>query len=540
MRLALCLNAALLGFASVALGQETTGALPVSMRLGLDPHAMAAVEAAPFDADAAEADDRMRDAMGKVPLYGRFVAVEASLGTAGTWLDLPGGDRLWRLRITSPGAIAIELFLEDVHLPPGAQLHVYSADGDEVYGGYTAAHVQENGALATDLTRGDACVLEYHEPAAVRGEGSLRLRRMAHAYRMADLLSGECEVDVLCPEGDNWVDQRNAVVRIRVVDPSGTGFCTGALVNNTAQDCKPYVLTAHHCIVDSQDSNFATFQFRWNYQRASCEGGTTNGFNMVGCTRRADSNDNGGDNGSDFALLELTSAVPASVGAYYAGWDATGTGSNSGVCIHHPDGDYKKISTYATNLVSTTWGGPSGSHWRVTWAATANGHGVTEPGSSGAPLFNASKRIIGTLTGGSSFCDTPTAPDYFGKMSFHFGTANPNPAAEELRNWLSPVFSATTLNGSYNPCATIGIDEVRLPEPEVFPNPFTDRFTVRLPESLQGADRLEVTDATGRLLHAARISSSTCTVEAMAWSGGTYVLSVFEGGARTGSVRVVR
>ena len=47
-----------------------------------------------------------------------------------------------------------------------------------------------------------------------------------------------------------------------------------------------------------------------------------------------------------------------------------------------------KISTYTTTLGTGTWsGGISSGHWTVRWAATTNGWGVTEGGSSGSPLL---------------------------------------------------------------------------------------------------------------------------------------------------------
>lgn len=546
MRALLLLNVGLAFFLSSAKAQETTGAVPLSVALGLDSEMVPSAYAQPFDPDAAAMADGQREADGKVPLYGRFVACEAALPSHGLWTELPGGDRLWRLEVVSPGALSVELFFEDVHLPNGAQVHVIGPDGGSWFGGYTAAHVRD-GLLSADLVMGERCVIEYHEPAAVRGEGSLLLRRLAHGYRSVSVRepgsrSGECQVDVACSEADAWQDQVRSVMRIRVVDPVGVGFCTGVLMNNSAQDCKPYVLTANHCTMDSNTGNFSSFQFRWNYQQSLCDGTSTtiNGFNVVGCTRRADSNDNGGDNGSDFTLVELNAPVPASVNAYYAGWDAANTAPAGGVCIHHPDGDYKKISTFTSTAVSTSWGGPSGTHWRVTWAPTLHGHGVTEGGSSGSPLFNSAKRVVGTLTGGSSFCDTPTAPDYYGKMSYHFGTGNPNPTAEELKFYLAPVFNVTSLNGSSNPCATIGIEERLLPKPEVSPNPSSDRFNVLLPEAIAEADAWEARDLAGRTIALGRVTATRFIVDASAWSDGVYLLIARFGAEPVGAVRLVK
>lgn len=113
---------------------------------------------------------------------------------------------------------------------------------------------------------------------------------------------------------------------------------------------------------------------------------------------------------SDFALLELQEDPRKRTGVtpYYLGWDRSGNPGTGGVCIHHPKGDLKRISTYTITPTSTDHLGSSinssKSHWRVLWATTATNHGVTEYGSSGSPLLNANHRIIGQLHGGHSNC----------------------------------------------------------------------------------------------------------------------------------------
>ena len=50
-------------------------------------------------------------------------------------------------------------------------------------------------------------------------------------------------MDVICSDGLPWANEIKSVVRIL----TGGTLCTGTLVNNTAQDGTPYVLTAEHC-----------------------------------------------------------------------------------------------------------------------------------------------------------------------------------------------------------------------------------------------------------------------------------------------------
>jgi PKD repeat protein len=142
----------------------------------------------------------------------------------------------------------------------------------------------------------------------------------------------------------------------------------------------------------------------------------------------------------------------ANLNAYWNGWNASTSPTTGGVSIHHPAGDIKKISTFSGNTVSTQWGTATGSHWRVTWTANANGHGVTEGGSSGSPLFDNTGNIIGTLTGGGSFCTALSAPDQYGKMAFHW-TNNGTTAIEQLKPWLDPAnLNVLVFGGSADPC----------------------------------------------------------------------------------------
>lgn len=531
-----------------ATAQETTGAQPLSIRLQLPAAGVPTLEASAFDRAAADAEDASRAEDGKLPLYARFVAVHADPATNGLWTELPNGDRIWRVLLHSDGALATELFFTEAHLPPGSQLHVHSPDGSEMHGGYTDAHVQADGSLSTEMIMGEVCMVEYHEPAAVRGEGSFRMERLLHAYRFLDALSGACQVDVICPEGAAWQDQRDAVMRIRVVIPSGAGFCTGTLVNNTARDCKGYILTAFHCTEESVEANYASYLFRFNYQRTGCGTGNTTSNSLTGCARRAGSQDQGGALGSDFTLLELTPAIPAAFNPYWAGWDIGTSTPLNGVCIHHPDADVKKISTYTAAASNATWGGvANSSHWMVTWSATASGHGVTEVGSSGSPLFNTNKRVVGTLTGGSSCCTTNgcgsgtslTAPDFYGKMSFHFGNGNPNPANERLSAWLSPVGAPAFLEGSRNPCVDIGVMEHELPRLSLAPNPATNTVDVSLAIPMRGKTRLQCADLTGRIVSEHAFQGSTMVIDVAGLPVGTYMVKLVSADQQVAASRLV-
>jgi lysyl endopeptidase len=146
----------------------------------------------------------------------------------------------------------------------------------------------------------------------------------------------------------------------------------------------------------------------------------------------------------------------ANFNAYWNGWDANNSVVAGGAGIHHPAGDIKKISTFNATPSSQTYGGSTANtHWRFSWSANSNGHGVTEGGSSGSPIFKSNGRIFGTLTGGSSFCNQLTAPDLYGKVSYHW-TSNGTNTNYQLKTFLDPGNTgALVLDGSSNPCSVV-------------------------------------------------------------------------------------
>jgi hypothetical protein len=272
---------------------------------------------------------------------------------------------------------------------------------------------------------GDRITVEYLEPAAVAGQGQLRIGQVTHAYR--DVLgltkglgdSGACNNNVVCPEGDDWQNEISAVAIIIV---GGSGYCTGQLLNNCASDGTPYFLTANHC---TTGANVGTWVFRFNWESPTCTPTTNGPTNMTvsGASLLVNSG------GSDVALLQLNSTPPDSYEVYYSGWDASGTTPTNQTCIHHPSGDVKKISFDNQSAGQASWGGAA--CWHIfNWD-----DGTTEPGSSGSGLWNQDHRLIGQLYGGTASCSN-NIDDYFGR----FGVSYPL-----LEDWLGTC--GTTLDG---------------------------------------------------------------------------------------------
>ena len=494
-------------------------------------------------------EDQVADAEGKPPRYAVHLPVNISTQNGGTWFELKGGARVWRLRLETNGALATTLLYNMFDIPEGGLVHIYNDDRSHMIGAFTSQNNADGGTYATQLVIGEACTIEYYEPAHVRGQGLIEIADLGYCYRHIYGVEPEngrggsqsCEVDVNCsPEGNNWQDEKRGVVRVGLVFANGSSsWCTGSMVNNTSLDCAPYLLTALHCTEGSSTNSFGQYVIYYNYESSGCGSGSApTNQTAVGVTELANSGDGGGNSGSDFSLLEVTGNISSSYNIYYNGWNAQATAGTGGVGIHHPAGDRKKISTYSSQLQSTQWGSASGSHWQVYWVGTANGHGVTEGGSSGSPLFDNQGRIVGTLTGGGSYCfQVPNpSPDQYGKMAYHW-QSNPG---DDLKDYLDPANTGQlTLSGTYAPCTPpttndAGISDIESPEGSICDNSITPVVTLT---NYGGNDLMSVIinyniDGTGTQQYTwngnlATNQSATITLPTMAVTAGNHTFNAY-------------
>ena len=130
---------------------------------------------------------------------------------------LADGSTVWRLNVTSPGALHIALYFNRFELPEGAEMYIYDESGDFVLGRFLAEDTLEGGIFYTQEIPGSVCRIEYHEPAAVAGQGRLEISEVYHGYKdffHTDMLGlskdphgssdGNCHINVICSEGDDW------------------------------------------------------------------------------------------------------------------------------------------------------------------------------------------------------------------------------------------------------------------------------------------------------------------------------------------------
>ncbi len=506
-----------------------------SIALNIDHVDMPAV-----DADKLLAEDAVTE-KGTPLRVGIVHSVDFTFENSGRTDILPDGSRLWRLAITSPDATLISVIFSKFNIPEGAMLHVYSSDRTQVSQAYTNEdYAKTNGYMGTLDIVGDEITLEYYEPADAAFRGEIQIERVSHIYR--DIMhlknaskgywgdaEGDCHINAICSDGDPWRDQINSVVCILISENGESFMCSGAMINNVRQDKTPYVLTANHC---STASN-AVFRFLFDYQTHTCDG--TSGYNSriaYGGEVIASAGYNGNNNlssSSDFLLLKITGEIPASAqrNLVFAGWDASGS-SSVGIAVHHPGGDYKKISF---PRVVASPGGTYNKYWIVGWYSNPN-RGCTEQGSSGSPLFNANGRIIGDLSTGSSACDNMSGTDSYGKFSYSWTNSNNSNNARKLKPWLDPDNTgALSMPGMRYDGTPVGVENYITSDRTFIASPNPSDGRIFLKGSFEQGNALcNVYDAAGTLVHSSTVDAApTFQMNLSNLSDGIYFMEIVQG-----------
>jgi lysyl endopeptidase len=477
MKKQLLLIAAVL-FSGGLFAQQGDGGLPKGEKLSGMYKNVGAWRFDQPDIDALRAEDAEIDDTGTAPWrFGFNNYTNLGLNNSGTWFDLPNGDRIWLLKIVCDNALTINLTFNQTSIPEGNELYVYNPDKSFILGKFTDYHLYD-GELGTELVPGSEVIVEYFVPAINKEKvGNVNVYRVTHGYRTANEFmekafgsSGNCNMNVNCPDGAEWVNQRNGAV---MLVSGGSGFCSGSLINNTLNDGKPYVLTANHCYSDPTN-----WVFRFNWQATGCTnpGSSPTFQSLSGAVLRARRSP------SDFALVEITGGlvngtVPLGYSPYFSGWDNTNIAPSTTVSIHHPSGDIKKIA-FDDNpaTAATAMGSETNGTWRVVWDRNT----TTEGGSSGSPLFDQNKRIIGQLWGGGASCTNLTSPDYYGRLGNSWNPAS-STSANHLVTWLDPNASGATFIDGYDPnnavsaeydagLAGLNLTEVTVCEPQYIPS----------------------------------------------------------------------
>jgi hypothetical protein len=453
-------------YSLVTVAQVTNEGKPISWKLKLQEiKAVQAIKLPSFDLKAIQEEDKTNDKFQAKPWrFGYKHTVDYGLENSGLWTELSNGDRVWRILFESKGALSLNFIFDKFFMPDGGKVYLYNDDRSDLLGAYTDIQNQKSGILGTWLVKGDKVWIEYYEPKKVKGLGKLHIANATHGYRTRETYqktlgdSGDCNHDVNCPIGSDWEQHKDHNKKsVALILNNGNDWCTGALINNTNNDQKAYLLTANHCTDSQNPANWA-FRFGWISPNPVCAATTasTNGptnMSISGATIKANNAN------SDVALLELTGTIPPAWDRVWAGWDRTDVAPSFVVGIHHPSGDIMKISRDDTGVIKSPNGNPTAQTWEITSAGNGWEIGVTEPGSSGSPLFDDNGRIIGQLYGGGAACsgtDDNGSLDYYGRFGISWDAGGT--AATQLKDWLDPTGTNVSTLESFPVLQVFAID----------------------------------------------------------------------------------
>ena len=434
-------------------------------------------------------EDMLMDQKGGPVPYAYPIRVNFTPENSGIWQEMDDGSKVWRLKVHIPGALGSNTYYQKIWLPEGGKFFVYSEDTKQSIGAIISEFIEgskdEPIQFATALIYGENVVYEYYQPASVKESPVISISCIDYAYRyvnnpyniglrsFGDALS--CNININCPAGNNWQAEKHAVVRISIPFDNRTAWGSGALVNNTNNDYTPYVLTADHNFVhpltliryyDAEGSSvanpYASFNasgmiFYWEYEHPGCSNSPTEPTPPTSSGATVIAN----NPISDFGLLKIKPLedprLKPGVVPYYLGWDNSGNAVSSGVGIHHPRGDVKKISlsnqiqNYSNQIGWDMGITPANSHWIISYTI---GNGITEKGSSGSPFINNNRKVIGQLHGGSvsciDTCNCPSIDKYYGKFNVSWTGNGSSNIQRRLNHWLdSAGFNPPTLNGTF-------------------------------------------------------------------------------------------
>lgn len=440
-----------------SIAQVTNSGKPLSWKISVNTNKYILPA---FDLKAIQEEDRINDEKGQGPWrFGHDHLVDINIENSGTWTNLSDGSRIWLYNISSPGALTMNFIFDEFYIPEGGKLYFYNKDKTDLLGAYTHTQNREDQLFGSWLIDGDDIYIEYFEPADKIGQGKLNISKAIHGYRsVTDNFqnkglndSGPCNLDVDCSIGSDFDSKKDDLKKsVGLVIVGGTSGCSGALINNTNNDGTPYFLTADHCLFGSVGS--WAFRFNWRSPNPVCAtgAGSTNGSfdqTVSGATLRAT------NSGSDFTLVEITAPVPSSWDLVWAGWDRTTNVPSYTVGIHHPAGDIMKV---CRDNDSPTMSVQSGAQ---VWFLNEWEIGVTEPGSSGSPLFNQDGRIIGQLYGGTAACSGTSnngQPDWYGRFDVSWNSGS-SPSTR-LREWLDPNNTGQTTLDQFPPAQLFNND----------------------------------------------------------------------------------
>ncbi|MDO4790221.1 MAG: T9SS type A sorting domain-containing protein [Porphyromonas sp.] len=356
-------------------------------------------------------------------LFAQKRLVNINLVREGLQQQTDDGRTLIRYAVKVPNAKGLNFFFDKFFLPEDSYLTIHALEKSESsIGSFGTENNSESKALPTMSIEGSVALIELDLPSSLNGqEALLHLSDVNAEFRSQPRQSNPgtltCSPNAIClPQ---YQRESKAVVSLIV---NGTVRGSGAMINNTAEDGRPLLATASHVLLRSffdldkdYDHLAKTVVAYFGHQTTDCEGLIAPQVQQsVAGTKLLTIFEKG-----DMCLLELNQKPPVEYNAYLGGWNKTEANPEGPfVCVHHPNGMPKRLAMTSTQVVKG-WPPSLGYPHPIVpnlyyWWVKKWDLGVTMPGSSGSPLYDAEGYMIGFLTAGASECSSPFDDVYTG------------------------------------------------------------------------------------------------------------------------------
>jgi lysyl endopeptidase len=439
--------------------------------------------------------------------FASAVQTDFDLQNCGQWTNLLNGDRIWILGLEVPGALSLSLTLRNLNIPRGGRVYFYTEDHQNYIGPLTSRD-NTSGFLGIPHLQGSRIIIEYYEPFAYRGDGTLKIDHVAGAYR--DLNASvafsdpSCYTRVSAMNSAQGTSRVSSSVMMMMVD-YGQKMATATMLNNSRGDATPYVLTASSSLIGPASS--WVFYFDMNQFRCA---------DFYNCDLRAISGASivRNDTEQGVGLLRLSTPPMSSWDTFYCGWTVgTNTESPSPVCLHHGEALPLAFTRYSDDWSESIVNGRDLINLEMAQ------QGRTFQGSLGAPLFDSDWNLIGVFTGGNESCSS-AGQDQFALLSESWSA---------LRAYLDPLQVVEDRIPGFYPEVTYNTGQTVSEEISFFPNPAKDWIYVRN-DSESRILEVMLMNSTGQVIQIFRPDVPTISIDGL--PEGLYIIQFVTGKSR--------
>lgn len=389
-------------------------------------------------------DELGADYIGGIDLRHEPISIKEN----GISITLKNG-KLWRYAIEGKSAGGIAFDFGFPKLPKGTYIAVFAPDTTYLIQPHKIYHSEnllerhrKMGIMGS--VSGKRLIIEYYEPDTLKEKEDIVIKRIGYdfvafgnrnpsSFKTPDLKSGfygssaylSCQKDVVCSDIGNYQNEAKSVVFLRAdyrIDEDDNGIFerrfkigTGFLLNKAGgygDNDSPILVTAGHFYsflklgITPVDiiTYIEEFSVITKYQNKVCGIDDTNnrGIVLPGLFNRialGSSYDKEGlpmySANKDYAILQAGSSIKQlsyydlAYGAWTKNHDYNSSSNVGYFCIHHPQGDVKKINKDNHRASLVTFDG-----FQLKYD-----YGLTEGGSSGAPVFNSLRQVVGFHVG---------------------------------------------------------------------------------------------------------------------------------------------